>query len=679
MPPTPTPASTSASAPVTANSPQQRVQNFAREMEQLASGGLPPRQFFVQFLEKLTTAVAAQAGAVWLLEEDRFQLCCDVRLLATGILESVVTRSFHQLLLGEVASSGQARTAHTDDEPQAGISGRHLLVLAPLRANGSCRGVVEVFLRPDVPAAARAGYLQFAEQMAGYASKYLERAEAPLPAVSGGKLDDELARFGLQLQRSLLVHDVAAVAANDGRMLVGCDRASVILQRGRKIEVHAVSGQESVNPRANLVKSMICLSREVIQSGVAVKYTGTTDSFPPQVKERLADFVQESGARLVFVTPLRAPTPLADPESNDHRPQQPGRVFGCLMLEQFSQSEPTRELTGRIELLSAYAAAALHNAQTHQAVFLLPLWRAMGRAADWLHGRKLLKTLMALALAAAAICLLAFVKIDFRVEGNGRLMPVLRREIFVPYDGEVIDVLVASGARVEAGQLLVRLRNNELRSELIASESQREEKRKLLAALQAERDEAIRGPTGERGNRVEGELAKTMAELRGLERQLQALRDRERLLNVTSPIAGVVSTFEVEHVLRHRPVRRGEILLEVMDDTGPWQLELNVAEHRTGHLFRAHAATTEPLPIEFLLVTAPEQTLRASLKEVGTRVVTSVDNRPVVEVLASLDNDQNLTRRIGAEVRAKLNCGRRSVGYVLFGDVIEFVQKYFWL
>ena len=36
-------------------------------------------------------------------------------------------------------------------------------------------------------------------------------------------------------------------------------------------------------------------------------------------------------------------------------------------------------------------------------------------------------------------------------------------------------------------------------------------------------------------------------------------------------------------------------------------------------------------------------------------------------------------RRIGADVRAKINCGKRSLGYVLFGDVVEFVQKHLWL
>ncbi len=382
---------------------------------------------------------------------------------------------------------------------------------------------------------------------------------------------------------------------------------------------------------------------------------------------------------MVYVLPLRAPTPLVPPESTDDRSPGPGPVIGCLLLEQFAVSEPSRELNERLDLMIAYTAAALHNAQTYQTVFLLPLWRAMGNVINGMHGKKLLKTLAAFAVIAIVTCVLAFVKIDFRVEGEGRLMPVERREVFVPYDGEVIEVLVASGARVNAGDLLVRLRNNELRSEVIATESQRDEKRKLISALLAERDEIIRSPTGERGNRVEGELAKTLVELRGLERKVDVLQERERRLNVTSPIAGVVSTFEVDQLLRHRPVRRGEILLEVMDDTGPWQLELQVDEHRTGHLFKAQAEATEPLPIEFMLVTSPERTYRASLKEVGTRVVTSEENKPVFEVLASLSDDQNQTRRIGAEVRAKLHCGRSSVGYVLFGDVIEFIQKYLWL
>jgi hypothetical protein len=160
---------------------------------------------------------------------------------------------------------------------------------------------------------------------------------------------------------------------------------------------------------------------------------------------------------------------------------------------------------------------------------------------------------------------------------------------------------------------------------------------------------------------------------------LSVLEERDNLLKVTSPIAGVVSTFDVDQLLRHRPVRRGEILLEVMDETGPWQLELQVPEQRMGHLLSATQAAESPLPIEFLLVTSPERTYEGSLKEVATRSIISPDGTPVVEIQANLPDDQALTRRIGAEVRAKVQCGRSSLGYVLFGDVVEFFQRNLWL
>ena len=41
----------------------------------------------------------------------------------------------------------------------------------------------------------------------------------------------------------------------------------------------------------------------------------------------------------------------------------------------------------------------------------------------------------------------------------------------------------------------------------------------------------------------------------------------------------------------------------------------------------------------------------------------------------SVESDQV----IGAEVRSKISCGKRSLGYVLFGDVIEFVRQRLWL
>jgi len=46
----------------------------------------------------------------------------------------------------------------------------------------------------------------------------------------------------LELHQSLDAREVAMVAVNDGRILLGCDRLSVAYRRGRKTVIKAISG-----------------------------------------------------------------------------------------------------------------------------------------------------------------------------------------------------------------------------------------------------------------------------------------------------------------------------------------------------------------------------------------------------------------------------------------------------
>ena len=152
------------------------------------------------------------------------------------------------------------------------------------------------------------------------------------------------------------------------------------------------------------------------------------------------------------------------------------------------------------------------------------------------------------------------------------------------------------------------------------------------------------------------------------------------MLEIRSPIDGLVATFQLDQLLKNRPVQRGEKLLEVMDDTGPWRLELEVPESRMGHVLRQQRALgREDLPVEFLLATNHESTYHGTLEASATRSVVAEGEGTVVESFADIDSaEMPLLKdhlRIGAEVRAKISCGQKSLGYVLFGDVIEWVLK----
>jgi multidrug efflux pump subunit AcrA (membrane-fusion protein) len=664
---------------------RDRVLQLAREIEQLTHSNIPPQSFFEQFLSRVVSALGARAGAVWLLGPDkRLNLVAEVRLADTGLLGDARATRLNQQLLSDVMANGQART-HSPDEPgDIPAPTEHLIVLAALHSEKDkrCVGVVEIFQRPESPKEAWPGYLQFCEQMTGYASRFLDRQQRGKTSSGvNAKFWEDFEHFVLDLQHSLNVSEIASTAANDGRLLLDSDRVSVALVKGKKITITAISGQDSVNQRANLVRSMTKLATSAIAMRERVTYSGKIDHLPPQIEEPLAGYIQESGSRMVMLVPLFETKPLLitddEGEKRKRRAEGHGKAFGCLIVEQQSESQPQPGLAEKIDVMTDHIAAALFNARNHEQIFLLGLWRFLGSCLEWFHGRKLAKTLAVLAVVTGVILAMLYVPWDYRVEGEGRLMPVVQQQVFAALDGEVVEIYVQGGQKVEKGTPLLKLRNDELQEQLVTVVNQLNERKELLGALHAQLGEAARNADRVEETRLQGRIVETQIEMLGFAEQRKVLEERRKLLTVTAPITGVVASFKVEQLLENRPVRRGETLLQVMDETGDWWLELEVQEHRMGHIARAQQNQPQ-LPIEFILATKPESTFQGKLVSVASRAVNS-EAGSVIEAIASIDDVADLPdRRIGAEVRAKVNCGKRSLGYVLFGDVVEFIQQRFW-
>ena len=138
--------------------------------------------------------------------------------------------------------------------------------------------------------------------------------------------------------------------------------------------------------------------------------------------------------------------------------------------------------------------------------------------------------------------------------------------------------------------------------------------------------------------------------------------------------------FELDQLLQNRPVQQGELLLEVMDETGPWRLELEVEGSRMGHVLRAwNKSPDHKLHVDFIPATSAESTFSGELEDIASRSAVSTDQSNIFECTVAMDVAQIPDRAIGAEVRAKISCGKRSLGYVLFGDVVEFIRQRLWL
>lgn len=185
--------------------------------------------------------------------------------------------------------------------------------------------------------------------------------------------------------------------------------------------------------------------------------------------------------------------------------------------------EPYRlQVVGR-----ALAVAALAGLIVSPAARLTRLLGTPGTAAR-IKRPRLLATLATVGLVAAAICL---VPVRQRVYCTFHLEPHAARQIYVEVPGRLIELRAAGGQRVEAGQPLAQLVNEDLGIEVARFEAQRDELRLRLASLRQQRFDdpaaALQLP------QVEKSLA-------AVEEQLAQLhRDIERLLLV-APAAGVV-------------------------------------------------------------------------------------------------------------------------------------------
>ncbi len=664
---------------------RDRVLQMARQIEELSQTAAPPETFFPEFLRLLVNSLGARAGAIWMLDgTSRLRLAHELRFAETGIRENSPATGINDRLLNEALTTGQAVSLAPDDPNSSSrLPAAFLVLIAALQVGEESLGVVEVFQRSDAPRDARPGFLQFVEQMVGHASRYLERQQADRQPQDAASFLTDFEQFLLQLQRGEDVEEVATTAANDGRQLLGCDRLSVAIHKGAKTSIVAISGQDSVNARANLTRAMAQIADRVIELREPLTFSGKIDELPPQIERPLADFVQESGSRMVKLLPLVEPEPLISRRDDEQRrkaPPRPRETIGCLVIEQTAESRPRVTVEARSALLAEHVSAVLTRARQNDRILFLRLWQTLGHGVEWFHGRRLAKTLAALAGLIIVVAALWLVPYDYRVTGKGKLMPVRRHQIYAPENGDVIQIFVRGGDKVKKDQPLLQLRNEQLNAELHDNLSKLEQAAQQVRSSGAESTQARND--GDRAATLKMNMAskKAQIEMDGLTDIVKIQKERVDHLLLKAPIDGRIASFQLEETLQNRPVQQGELLLEDMDESGPWRLELEVEGNRMGHVLRAWKASPDhKLDVEFIPATALESTFKATLDSISPHSAVSSDQSNIFEMHASTDVSKIPDLWIGAEVRAKINCGPRSLGYVLFGDVVEFIRQKLWL
>ena len=682
---------------------KNQIRKLVAEIADLAESDIQPADFYVEFLNRSVAAVAATGGAFWLLDgRGGLRLQYQVEFGATGLMDGRVKTAPHDALLGCMLQASQAQIippgAVIEGVPQASNPTEYALILAPLTVDKQVVGLLEILMDPTRRAAQQKSTLRFVSDLCDLAATYLKNRQMR-QMMSQQRLWNQLEGFTHQIHGSLDLKEAAYAVVNDGKRLVGCDRLSVAMKISGRTMVEAVSGQEVVEQRSNLVRELTRLCKAVIRSGEDLVYTGSTEGFAPDLRDALEMYVDESGSKVVIVTLLHRPD-AANPEI-DGKPQQEKVPFGCLVAEQIGDELAPTDMHARTEVVSRHSSTALWNAQEHHKIFLKPVLKAMGSPWRMFRGRTLAKIAAVLAGVVVFVLAMAFIPCTLTIEGHGSLLPEERCKIYTPpvLGAKVREVLVDHGDHVKKGDVLIRLESPELDKELRSLQLDEGKALTQFATLRTQLSKATRSQVGQGSddpNVLGGQLHEAKLTAENARQRIEIIEEQVDSMTIRSPQDGIVTTWEAKKNLMNRPVDVGTELLQIASTEGEWLLEVEVPDDDMAPILVAKRKLEEdikagrkkegePLPAYFVTMTDPEHRYHGFVRRVAPSAENVAEseqykNRHVVKVTIGFPEDvrldylrRNQTRemRPGAEVRARVDCGQTNLAYYLLRKPIQ--------
>lgn len=663
---------------------KREIQGLVQEIAELSRTEVSQADFYNALLNKVVAALAAPGGAVWTVAETGgLQLAYQINLRETGLIDNQIGQAQHGRLLHQVLGSteGALVAPHSgaghaaDDTETAANPTEFLLVMAPVHNDQGPQGVVEVFQRAGARTATQRGYLRFLLQICEFAGDYLKSRRLQHLAEKQ-TLWEQLETFTRTAHEKLDVRQTAYTIANEGRRLIGCDRVSVAIRHGGSCRIEAVSGQDTFDKRSNVTVLLGKLASAVVKTGEEIWYSGDTSDFAPQVEEALNGYVDESHTKSLAILPLVEPGGEVELAPDEVAPRPP-QVIGALIVEQMVDSRPPEGFRQRVDVVRTHSATALTNALEFEHLFLMPVWRALGKTSHKLFGEALPKTLSISGLVLAAIAAALLIKTDFTLEGKAKLRPSVRQHVFAKLDGEVQKVLVEHDSPVKKGELLVVEHSLDLDKELETTHGQLQQS---LADIDSTNRSLIddKDMTEADRNQKIAHVAQLEQQVISLREQTKVLDEKKELLQVKSPIDGRVVKWKVQEELQGRPVTRGQVMMEVADTSGPWELEVMMPESRMGYIAQAWNDSKHELPVTFILATSPSKKLYGKVEEIHHSAEVRGEEGNTVLIRVSFDQDKLREvvsdPKIGAGATAKVTCGRASVAFVWLHDLLDFIR-----
>ncbi len=648
-----------------------QIRERAQNIEQLSEQNLVPKEFFRLFLDEVVAAMSATGGAVWIASSDgKLNLLAHSGDTTKNILKKLHSWDHHEELLQKVRSNSlcqMSSPAKGNIQDENSNPTDNLILFSPLKNNESCLGVVEIFQRPNNSKETQQGYLRFIEQMARLATRFLSNRKLRdlQDKQTVWKIADEFSR---QVHASLDVKETSYDIANELRRLVQADRVTVTTKHKNKNAVSAISNLSQLDHRSNTVRQLIKLSKTVSETGQELDYQGDLEKINEHHKQVVQNYLEHSDSGSIHILPL------FDGRSENTDSEEQPEVIGTLIIERKEKEFSNPEIESRLTVLQSHSALALSRALEHENLFMIPFLKTLGQMQSVKTLTRCPKWIVSTVLTVAAILTLCYYPIEFTVISPGTLAPLNQREVFASDIGVIDSLLVQNGDDVKKGQVLATLKNPELvmQKENIAGELIATQRSLSAAKVNLFNN---RKSTPVEQDQLHAQVKQLEQSESSLLKQLTLFERKMEALVIKSPISGQIVTWDINKILNNRPVSRGQRLMTVADRTNSWNVELNMKEDDLGYLQKALENTDEKIKVTFTMATHPGEVFEGFVAEIHNQANEDKEGNRFVQVKVEVNSEGLPPLYSGAAIQGKIHCGEKSIGYVWFHDVIEFVQN----
>jgi multidrug efflux pump subunit AcrA (membrane-fusion protein) len=562
------------------------------------------------------------------------------------------------------------------DSPEVltGMAAGEYWLATPVRPKNFSRGcLLTCFQGPVVPSAVSG----LVEVLAAFGELVTIRQQSELESFVEETWDKSQA-LCLQLNDASSYEEAATLLACGLAPVLGAVRVTLLsASRWGTPQVQAISGVPGISSHSKTVRALQSVGSSIIQLGKPLlreqPYFRGSDGQPlPEITED-GSFANLIGLRLSTSQRTSSATT--------------SQATTLLVLEFQNHSEMVRSANRLSQLLPSLAIAW----EQHTRWLRLPRVArllALGPYQFLLAVAPRLKwiVLFALVLLAGWGLTMPYALI---IEAEGSYEPVHSREIYAADDGFVGQVMVDDGSYVRAGAALVQLRSPTLDLRIEQTEGSaravEEEASGIRIAINQLASDAPDALSNQ--SRLAGKIAELDTKLASLKEQLRLLAEHKSQLLLTAPIEGYVVAKDLQRNLAGRPVRRGDSLFSIVDQVGPWQVRVQVADRDVGYLLANYTVPQEPSSpaaanlrsdMEYCLASAPDERFSAQIHWIADQVENRHGTGCSLEVRATVDRIKPEGAHAGAGVHGFFDCGQQPLWFVWCRPLVEATQRRLW-